>query len=369
MKYSKLNFKYASLALLTLFIASCTHDDAGASASISQEVTIRLSVKDEEKGSTRANDWLDMEKIKRYDIFIYDSTTGALDEYFTGNDSGGRETVSVSFVNDSRFATDKKVYAVVNYDFDGKSAEAIKALPAAELEALTTSVPQHLTGTKDALLSFSGYRRMDDGATEPFVMSYYCLHNFAAKPYLTLPLRRTYSKVVLRFKSTLPASETVWNGLHSFSIDRIDNVPDEGKIFGTTGMGYQPALSSYVYSAGAGVLRTVDTDIQAGSYIFDLFVPDNAMCLKIPAHDPSGDKNKRSSLGLTFTLGSADGTTVSKTFERTVFLGTEENGYRIDPNSAYLITVWTSKTDDNFSVSLETVPWNYAYFDNEVYPN
>ena len=70
-----------AMCMAPLLFASCLSDET-AVCEKEQEITIRVSVKDEDV-QTRASDVIPVEKIERYDIFIYNSSDGQLINYFS----------------------------------------------------------------------------------------------------------------------------------------------------------------------------------------------------------------------------------------------------------------------------------------------
>lgn len=368
-KNIKNNLLTACCLIVSLF-TSCISNEEGVECP--RNIAIHVSV-DGKDVMTRASDLLDIEKIKSYDIFIYDSSsdTDAPVKHIGKSNLQGQEQFTEEFLAGTDYLTAKDVYVVVNYDWNGKTPEEIEVLTKTELEAIQLDCKQNFTGTDAAhMTEFGGYKNTGTSEYEPFVMSRRVTgHDFRTTPTLNMELKRTYAKVVLQILSSLPEGEdnTAWKSLKSVSVNRVNNVATQTRLFKETGSGYTPTAQSFEWLAGKEYEKTLnDVDVSTTGYVFDTFPEDN-LRLRIFPHAPA-DAGARTSLGLGFKVGPAGSETVTKEFHRNIEIGDKDNGYRIDPNTAYVITVRYGKTDSSVSVTYEVVPWYLIYFDDEVTP-
>lgn len=358
------NNLFSTMCLVMLFLTSCVndHDDGTCTPA---KIAVHVSVQ-EKYTQNRASDLLAIEKIKRYDIFIYDSSTGNLIDYkgkYTPIDSND---FSEDFLAGSDYLTTKDVYVVVNYDgWNGYTEEQMKGIAKVDLEAMEMACIQNYTGELNAMTGFTGYENAS--GNESFVMSA-CVkrHNFQTTPTLNMNLKRAYAKVILKVMSSLPEGEdnTDWISLKSVSIKRISNVAKETRMFLETGDGYKPEKANYVWNDEYEKSGD-DADLRTG-YEFDTF-QETTIKLRIFPHTPTGE-SERTSIGFGFKVGPAGKDIITKDFFRTIEIGSADTGYRIDPNYAYIVTIRYGKTDSSVSVDCQVTPWNYIYFDEEVTP-
>lgn len=362
---------FPAVCLLFLSLISCTNESDVHEGN--RDISIQVTIKEKNVQSKAATDVPDVEKIKRYDIFIYDSAKGSLTAYKgkTENDAEISNSFTETFPAQSEdYDTTEDVYIVVNNEeWNGNTEEEMKQITRSEIEAITLSCTQHYTGTASALTDFSGYKK-DPTGNEPFVMSV-CkkAHDFRAKSTLNLQLKRTYAKVILTFLSVLPdeAANANWQCLKSITVKKIANVPEGTALFPDLITGYTPTLATYAWDASSEYNKDgSDTDLISG-YAFDTFERDN-LALRIFPHTPASEAD-RTSLDLSFSVGAAGKKEITKEFNCHVEIGTEAEGYRIDPNSAYVVTIRYGKTDASITTSTDAVPWYVVGIDTPVYPN
>ena len=102
-------------------------------------------------------------------------------------------------------------------------------------------------------------------------------------------------------------------------------------------------------------------------YAFDTFEREN-LALRIFPHTPTSEAN-RTGLDLSFCVGAAGKNEITKKFNCYVEIGTAEEGYRIDANSAYVVTIRYGKTDVSITTHTDAVPWYVVGIEEKVYPN
>ena len=362
---------FSAVCLLFLSFISCTNESGVHEGN--RNISIQVTIKEKDIQSKAATDVLGVEKIKRYDIFIYNSAKGSLTAYKgkTENDTEISESFTETFPAQSEeYDTTEDVYIVVNNEeWNGKTEEEMKQITRNEIEAIALSCTQHYTGTADALTDFSGYKK-DATGNEPFVMSVYKKgHDFRANSTLSLQLKRTYAKVILTFVSALPdeASNANWQCLKSITVKKIANVPEGTALFPDLKTGYTPTLATYTWDASSEYNKDgSDTDLISG-YAFDTFEREN-LALRIFPHTPTSEAN-RTGLDLSFCVGAAGKNEITKKFNCYVEIGTAEEGYRIDANSAYVVTIRYGKTDVSITTHTDAVPWYVVGIEEKVYPN
>lgn len=361
---------FPAVCLLFLSLISCTNE-SGIDES-NRDISIQVTIKEKDVQSKAATDVPDVEKIKRYDIFIYDSAKGSLTAYKgkTENDAEISNSFTETFPAQSEdYETTEDVYIVVNNEeWNGKTEEEMKLITRNEIEAITLSCTQNYMGTADALTDFSGYKK-DATGNEPFVMSVYKKgHDFRANSTLSLQLKRTYAKVILTFVSMLPdeAANANWQCLKSITVKKIANIPTETALFPDLNTD-TPTLETYTWDAGSEYNKDgSDADLISG-YAFDTFEREN-LALRVFPHTPASEAD-RTWLDLSFSVGAAGKPEITKEFNCHVEIGTAAEGYRIDPNSAYVVTIRYGKSDASITTNTDAVPWYVVGIDNPVYPN
>jgi hypothetical protein len=105
-----------------------------------------------------------------------------------------------------------------------------------------------------------------------------------------------------------------------------------------------------------------------GAYTFDTFASDR-LALRLFPHNPSGDMDARTSLLIDFEVGGVGDAYITKNFKRLVQIGDVNNGYQIDPNYAYIITIAYGKTINSITATCKVVPWNLISVEEEVDPD
>lgn len=376
MKQNKLNLKYGCVALLTLVLSACINETeiSEISQPSPERYTINVSVRSGEK-LTRASDLIEQEKIKRYDIFIYDKNGEDVIKYLSGTDAAGVEEISASFESSNDFTSDKDVFVVVNnFAWDGSDNTTMEAISKTQLKAMEITCSQNISGTSDAMTAFKGYEK-SDSENEPFVMSASRTgYNFSSTGMskLELELKRTYAKVLLKFTTTLggAADDKDWIELKTIRVRAINQVPKTARLFSENGSGYTPELESYIYKENSEyTLSSINADLTKGAFGFDSFAAD-ILALRLFPQDPSGDvNNKATSLLLDFEVGAVGSTKITNNFKRLIKIGDETEGYRIDPNYAYIVTISYGKTTNSITTDCQIVPWNLLYWEQDVEPN
>lgn len=371
MKQNKLIFKYASLVLLILFLSACSNERENVQEQ-PERYTINVSVHSGDK-LTRASDLIEQEKIKRYDIFIYDKDGENVVKYLSGTNTSGIEEISASFESSEDFTSDKDVFVIVNnFAWDGNDRPTMEAITKTNLKATELTCNQNITGTPNAMTAFGGYKKNGAG-NEPFVMSVSEIgYNFrSGGPKLELTLKRTYAKVILKFSTTLTATlDADWIDLKTIRVREINNVAKTAQLFSDNGSGYTPALGSYIYQDGSEYeLNAINADLTKGSYTFEPFASDR-LALRLFPHDPSADaNNKATSLLIDFEVGPVGSTQVTNNFKRLIKIGDEAKDYQIDPNYAYIITIGYGKTTNSITADCQVVPWNLLSWEDDVESN
>lgn len=344
MKQNKLNLKYSCISLLVLILSACSNE-AEVVPSSPEQYRINVSVRSGEQHTRAASDLIEQEKIKRYDIFIYDKDGNNVIKYLSETNTTGLEKISTSFESTSDFTTDKDVFVVVNnFTWKDKSDTEMKAMTKTELIATEINCNQNIEGTPAAMTDFKGYKK-SASENEPFVMSVSRTgYNFstAGNAKLELTLIRSYAKVILKFKTNLGKEEEDkdWIELKTIRLRAINHVPKVTRLFNDTGSGYIPELESYIFKEGEEyALTSINADLTKGIYGFDSFAS-NTLALRLFSQDPATDiNNKSTSLLLDFEVGAVGSASITNTFKRLIKIGDETKGYRIDPNYAYIITI------------------------------
>lgn len=373
MKRNILNKTYWIAAFVVLLFAACINE-SDTSDKCPQSYKIRVSVRSGNEQTRATSDLIVEEKIKRYDIFIYESSTGALVRYFGESGLANKEAVTVTFESNADFTTNKDIYVVVNNaDWEGKDEAYMKGIAKADLIAYKLNCKQNVTKVNGKITDFAGYKK-SVSENEPFVMSASRTgYNFSTDgATLKMELRRTYAKVILKFKTNLTAkNDSAWIGLKTIRVRAINNIPTTANLFSESGSDYEPTLESYVYETNSAYeLSSVDADLTLGAYTFDSFAADR-LALRLFPHAPSSDTNndKVTSLLIDFEVGEVGKTDITHTFKRLVKIGNVDNGYRIDPNYAYIINIAYGKTTNNVTVNCQVVPWNLVSVEEEVDPD
>lgn len=352
-----------------LLFASCLSDET-AVCEKEQEITIRVSVKDEDV-QTRASDVIPVEKIERYDIFIYNSSDGQLINYFS--ETGlSQDQFTKQFPSTIDYQTPKDVFVVVNNeDWNSKTPKDMKAISRDDLKALEMTCLQNYKGTASAMTSFGGYQKPGGAGNEPFVMSV-SKENFnfstATGMKLDLSLKRTYAKIILKIIASLPTEEdnTDWLSLKSLSVKHVSGIPKSARVF--PGAPFAPAKENYQWSNDhIYSIPGNDADLKGG-YVFDTFLEGN-LKLRIFPHTPAS-KDARTSIGVGFSVGPKGKDRITKEFFREIEVGLDDkdNAYQIKPNSSYVITISYGKTSASLSIKVEAVPWYLVNWDYEVRP-
>lgn len=373
MKRNILNKTYWIAAFVVLLFAACINE-SDTSDKCPQSYNIRVSVRSGNE-QTRTSDLIVEEKIKRYDIFIYESSTGALVRYFGESGLADKEAVTVTFESNADFTTDKDIYVVVNNaDWEGKDEAYMKEIVKADLIAYELNCKQNVTKVNGKITDFAGYKK-SVSENEPFVMSAsrtgYNFSTDASHATLQMELRRTYAKVILKFKTNLTAeNDPAWIDLKTIRVRAINNIPTTANLFNESGASYVPTRGSYIYEIGSEYeLESIDADLSKGAYTFDAFSADR-LALRLFPHDPSGNVDAQAtSLLVDFEVGEVGKTDITHTFKRLVKIGNVDNGYRIDPNYAYIINIAYGKTTNNVTVNCQVVPWNLVSVEEEVDPD
>lgn len=369
MKQNKL--KYSCIFLLTLVLSACSNE-AEVVQSSPEQYLINVSVRSGEQHTRAASDLIEQEKIKRYDIFIYDKNGEAVVKYLSETNTTGLEKISADFESTSDFTTDKDVFVVVNnFAWNGKSEAEMKAITQTELKATEITCNQNIEGTPDAVTNFKGYKK-SDSENEPFVMSVSRTgYNFstAGNAKLELTLIRSYAKVVLKFTTNLGKEDDDkdWIDLKTIRVRAINQVPKVTRLFSEDGSGYTPQLESYVYKEKSErTFSAINADLTKGTFGFDSFAAD-ILALRLFPQDPSSDTdNKSTSLLLDFEVGAVGSPEITNNFKRRIKIGDETKGYQIDPNYAYIITISYGKTTNSITTSCKVVPWNLLSWEQEV---
>lgn len=371
MKRNILNKTYWIAAFVVLLFAACINE-SDTSDKCPQSYNIRVSVRSDNE-QTRASDLIVEEKIKRYDIFIYDSGTEALVRYFGESGLADKEAVTVTFESNADFTTDKDIYVVVNNaDWEGKNEAYMKGIAKADLIAYELNCKQNVTEVNGEITDFAGYKK-SVSENEPFVMSASRTgYNFSTDgATLKMELRRTYAKVILKFKTNLTAkNDPAWIGLKTIRVRAINNIPTTANLFNESGASYVPTRGSYIYEIGSEYeLESIDADLSKGAYTFDAFSADR-LALRLFPHDPSGNVDAQAtSLLVDFEVGEVGESAITHTFKRLIKIGDEKNDYQIDPNYAYVITIAYGKTTNSITAICQVVPWNLIYVNEEVDPD
>ncbi|WP_195374987.1 MULTISPECIES: hypothetical protein [Parabacteroides] len=371
MKQNKLNLKYGCVALMTFILSSCSNETEVMEQPSSEQYTINVSVRSGVQ-HTRESELSQQEKIKRYDIFIYDTEGEDIVKYFSKTDATGLDSISHSFESTADFSSDKDVFVIVNnFAWKDNTAEQMEAITKAQLKAMEIRCEQNIEGLPDAMTKFNGYKK-SDSENEPFVMSASCMgHNFSTTSKLNLELKRTYAKIVLIFKTTFDAPEDKdWATLKTIRVKKINNIPTEFRLFSedesVEDKKFSPSLESYVYQAVAEYTLPLNVDLTSKGYEFDSFTSET-LALRIFPQTPGSDAEKSTSLLIDFEVGSKDET--AHRFESLIRIGKDWDGYQIKPNYAYIITISYGKVTNSITTDCQIVPWNLRYWEQEVAPN
>lgn len=376
MKQNKLNLK-GCVALLTLVLSACSSESEIPETPQPgpERYTINVSVRSGEEHTRAVSDLIEEEKIKRYDIFIYNKNGEDVIKYLSGTSLTGLSEISTSFESTSDFTSDKDVFVVVNnFAWEGNDSTTMAAIDKTQLKAMEISCNQNISGTPAAMTGFTGYKK-SDSENEPFVMSASRTgYNFSSTGMseLTLELKRTYAKVLLKFKTALgnEAGDQDWIDLKTIRVRAINQVPTTARLFSEDGSGYTPQLKSYIYEEEFEyTLSSINADLTNGVYGFDSFAKD-ILALKLFPQDPSSDVNTKStSLLIDFEVGAVGSPKITNNFKRLIKIGDDAEDNQIDPNYAYVITISYGKTTNSITTDCKIVPWNLLYWEQEVEPD
>lgn len=348
---------------------SCVNEEAQETV-LPKELAIQVSIETKDT-QTRASDALDVEKIMRYDIFIFDHDTKVLDRYLSESYTIGVEQFSRVFSSDvNLYNGTKDVFVIANDTlWKNKSQEQISALTRDDVQNLVLTYNQNVIEKDGKLTEFTGYKKTD-GDYEPFVMTVKKENvDFRDTPILKVDLKRAYAKVILQFATELTdtSTDTEWHGLKSIKIEAIQNIPNSAAVVAGGVASTPSAISSYIIDPSSPIDLNNVSLIEGYSY--DTFEED-ALGLRIPPYTPAlvDGKLQVAAIKLTFSVGPISGTAVTKEFTRTISIGDSSNGYRIEANYAYVIKISSSKTNSGISVDTTVLPWNSESLENEVLP-
>lgn len=366
---------YKSICYLGIFLSfmSCSNEDSGIPI-IDNRMSIHVSIKDQ-SSLTRSLDpteILPIEKIQRYDIFMFphteNDTTVSMhlgpDATYTADTEFTRY-----FDSDGSIKDPQDVFVIINQiGWDTLDEEDFMKFRKDSLKSLAVYCRQNYTGGIGSMTAFNGYKNND--GHEPFIMSASKeSHNFEIQRTLSLSLERTYARVLFQFTTALESDkDEEWHCLKSVYINGFNNIPDTAYVFGQK---LPSKLYSYTYASGKAYPFNVDlTGKDAGkNTLFDTF-QDGWGQLRVFPHSPGNSwKEEATSIDLTFELGPIGDTSVTSTFRRSLLVGNPEDKYSIKPNTAYLITIETNKTDNDIKVNTQVVPWNLVSADFPITPN
>lgn len=364
-------YKFLFCIGLALFTTSCINEESFIPED--NQMSIHVSIK-EGNAVTRASaidstEVLDIEKIHRYDIFMYNHETDAFCKHVGETLSTPKIEFTAKFFGEPTFSEDLDVYVVVNMAWKDKGD--FSTITVDSLKSLAFEGKQNITGTKTDMTAFNGYKSGTD-IYEPFIMSAATSvpHNFKTTPKLELELKRTYAKVVFVFTTNLSATDDPdWVGLKSMSIKQYKNIADTAKVFpdlSTTG--FTPRTSDYTYTDAAIFSHDFNIDLTTAdgkSNVYDTFL-ETTNKLRIFPHS-AADAKGATALDISFGVGPVGDNKVTKVFNRRILIGTGPD-YRIEPNTAYIVTIKTSKTDDEILVTTKVAPWNMVYADIPAEP-
>lgn len=382
MKRNILNNTYWIAALILLFLAACSNETETPEVELPKTYSIRVSVRSGNELTRATSDLIEQEKIRRYDIFIYEpGDNGELVKYIGDTSNDGYDALTAPFESSTDFTTPKDVYVVVNNAaWSTNDATAMKAISKATLKNTVLNCVQNAEYDAiktDSIIAFNGYKKDTTKMNnEPFVMSTFKTdYNFssAGNSTLELVLKRTYAKAILTFKTNLDATEDAdWIELKELTVSRICNIPKTTKLFMETGNGYKPQHESYNYvSSKEYSLTDINANLSGETtYPFDTFAPDR-LALRLFPHDVSADvDNQATCLFVDFAVGPAGkDNVITKRFQRRINIGDENKKFQIDPNYAYIITISYGKTTNSITTNCRVVPWNLLYVENEVEPD
>lgn len=384
MKRNILNKTYLIAALMILLFAACSNETETPGVDIPKTCSIRISVRsgNELTRATTTSDLIEQEKIKRYDIFIYEpGDDGRLVKYIGDTNTTGLGEILKDFESSSDFTTPKDIYAVVNnVNWKDNDEAAMMAITKASLKSIVLEGIQHADPDPiktDSIIAFNGYKK--DALlnnNEPFVMSTSKTgYNFSSDgKTLNLLLRRTYAKTILIFKTTLKdaAEDADWIELKELSVSKIRNIPTSTSLFMESGKDSDATpLESYNFTKGKEYSITgINANLLGDkSYLFDTFAADK-LALRLFPHDASADvDNSATCLFVDFAVGPTGSKNITKRFQRRINIGDEKNNYRIDPNYCYAITISYGKTTNSITTNCQIIPWNQMYIENEVEPD
>lgn len=372
-RFIKYNIFY-SLGLV-LALTACTNEEE--ITLVDKPFSIHVSVKGQNSLTRSDNlaEVLGIEKIKRYDIFMYNSVGDSLSKYIGKDLKDAQSSFVEPFDSEATFKDPQNVYVVVNSSmWKHASLEDLKKIKPDSLENIMFRSSQHYEGAQDAMTAFKGYQ-IADKENEPFIMTAKANHNFYSERTLNVNLKRTYAKVILVFTSSLTAADTEWIGLKEMTIKGFNCIPDSVRLFGgeTTSTDFIPGTKNYTYAKGFEDKHSFDmlnllTVKDTKANVFDTFQDTLSYRLRIFPHAPR-TLAEATSIHISFALGPVEGTAITKTFNRDIIIGDEAAQYRIDPNTAYIVTIQTSKTDGDIKVTTKVAPWNLIYADFPVSPN
>lgn len=379
MRRNKLNLKNSCLALLLLLLTACSNETEVSEVNTPKAYTIHISVRSKSEQTRVVSDLISEEKIKRYDIFIYDSKSDPDDTSvgqnvvkYIGKTVSALDDITETFDSSSEFMTDKDIFVVVNNsEWDGRTTEFMKGITKTDLKATQLACVQNKTGDKGEMTAFGGYK--GDAGNEPFIMSAFREdYNFPTDGYtLDMNLERTYAKVILRFKTDLDKkNDPNWMGLKNLYVTEMRNIPQKAQLF-NNGIDYEPECESYVYANGKSYSHSIGADLSDKNiYAFDTFASDY-LALRLFPHPSGADVvNKGTNLFVNFEVGPVGDTDkITYNFERRIPVGDPADNYRIKPNHAYVITVSYGKTSNNIVLECSVLPWNILYWEEDVAPS
>lgn len=350
-------------------LTSCVNEEAQETV-LPKELAIQVSIENKDT-QTRASDALNIEKITRYDIFIFDQTTKDLERHFSRSYTTGVDTFIQEFTSDAKLYDGlKEVFVIANnISWDEKTQAQMDAITRDEVQNLVLPCNQNITEKDGLLTGFTGYKKVD--GNEPFVMTVKKENvDFRATSTLEVDLKRAYAKVVLQFATELTdaSTDTEWHGLKSIRIEAIQNIPNSAAVV-AEGVATTPSLiSSYVFDPSSPFLINPNNASLITGYSYDTFK--EALSLKIPPYTPSlvDGKLQVAAIKLTFGVGPVVGSEVTKEFTRTISIGNSSKGYQIEANYAYVIKISSSKTNSGISVNTTVLPWNSESYESEVIP-
>ena len=363
--------------LCTAIFSACSNEDNNIPIGNNENQENKMSVyifagKLARKTRTPVWDTISVEHIKNLDVFIYDQEAGenGIPELHLEPVKVATDTALVfraDFVGGDSFDKMKDVYVVANGDF---TSVDVNQLSKKKLETY--------------MQTLDGYTyKSSDGVTErnALIQTASASHIFNDDRVMKLSLKRTYSKVIVKFVydyKDIAESDSTPRKI-SVGLKAVNHYPKKYPLFSDINTAFIRDVKStrliddlpFQWKSGPIVSMGYHED-NMGDCVYDTFEGTPYLLVY-----PNNAKNKEeaTSIELRCTLykDETDKQQSIISFLRKIDIKSiDEAGnesYAVLANTSYIYTIHIDPLDRESEVTCQMVPWNYMYEEHEVTPN